>query len=168
MTAIKESCHAQVAYLLLGSNLGDRQLHLLTAINKLAAQVGAVVAKSSVYETAAWGNTDQPGFLNQAIAVKTTATPLMLLRSLLAIELQMGRVRKEKWGQRLIDIDLILFGNEIINTAELQLPHPEMQNRKFVLVPLNEIAPNIIHPILKQKISQILSTLNDDLAVCKI
>lgn len=168
MTAIKESSHAQVAYLLLGSNLGDRQLHLRTAIAMLATQVGAIVAESSVYETAAWGKTDQPGFLNQAVAVTTTATPLTLLRSLLAIELQMGRVRKEKWGQRLIDIDLILFGNEIINTAELQLPHPEMQNRKFVLAPLNEIAANIIHPILKQKISQILSTLNDDLAVCKI
>lgn len=158
----------EVAYFLLGSNLGDRNLNLATAINKIVEQIGAVYSKSSVYETAAWGKTDQPAFFNQAVAVKSKQPALTLLRKILDIELQMGRVREEKWGQRLIDIDLIFLGNQILDSEELQLPHPEMHKRKFVLMPLNEIAENFIHPVLKTEISEILFTLNDDLSVNKI
>ncbi|WP_343531943.1 2-amino-4-hydroxy-6-hydroxymethyldihydropteridine diphosphokinase [Pedobacter sp.] len=157
------------AYLLLGTNLGDRLENLKTAISYIEMEVGEVFAKSSVYETEAWGKTDQPGFLNQAIAVKSTLPPLELLKILLAIEQKMGRVRLEKWGQRLIDIDLIFYGDMVVSIDEvLQLPHPEMHRRRFVLEPLNEIAENFIHPVFRKKISHILANLTDKLTVQKI
>lgn len=156
------------AYFLLGSNLGDRKLNLAIAVTKLTQQLGKVIVKSSIYETAPWGKTDQPGFLNQAIVISSEIPALQLLSMILAIEQQMGRVRLEKWGQRLIDIDLIFNENEVLNTENLQLPHPEMHKRKFVLVPLVEIAPDFIHPIFNQKISEILFNLNDNLSVLKI
>ena len=155
------------AYFLLGSNLGDRNLNLAIAVTKLKEQIGNVIVKSSIYETAPWGKTDQPGFLNQAIVIRSEIPALQLLRMILAIEQQMGRVRLEKWGQRLIDIDLVFNENEVLNTESLQLPHPEMHKRKFVLVPLVEIAPDFIHPIFNQKISEILFNLNDNLSVLK-
>lgn len=157
------------AYLLLGTNLGDRLENLNTAISYVDNEVGAVFAKSSVYETEAWGKTDQPGFLNQAIAVKSNMPPLQLLQTLLAIEQKMGRVRLERWGERLIDIDLIFYGDLVLSNEEvLQLPHPEMHHRRFVLEPLNEIAENFIHPVFKEKISSILANLTDKLTVQKI
>ncbi|RWU08211.1 2-amino-4-hydroxy-6-hydroxymethyldihydropteridine diphosphokinase [Pedobacter chitinilyticus] len=157
------------AYLLLGTNLGDRLENLNTAISYVDNEVGAVFAKSSVYETEAWGKTDQPGFLNQAIAVKSNMPPLQLLQTLLAIEQKMGRVRLERWGERLIDIDLIFYGDLVLSNGEvLQLPHPEMHHRRFVLEPLNEIAENFIHPVFKEKISSILANLTDKLTVQKI
>lgn len=157
------------AYLLLGTNLGDRLENLNTAISYVENEVGAVFAKSSVYETEAWGKTDQPGFLNQAIAVKSNMPPLQLLQTLLAIEQKMGRVRLERWGERLIDIDLIFYGDLVLSNGEvLQLPHPEMHHRRFVLEPLNEIAENFIHPVFKEKISSILANLTDKLTVQKI
>ncbi|WP_233164530.1 2-amino-4-hydroxy-6-hydroxymethyldihydropteridine diphosphokinase [Pedobacter sp. ASV28] len=156
------------AYLLLGSNLGDKWLNLSTATKKIAERVGHVFAKSSIYETAAWGKTDQPGFFNQAIGVETKLSALQTLRTILDIEQDMGRIRKEKWGARLIDIDLIFYADEVIDNEELQLPHPQMHHRKFVLVPLNEIAENFTHPIFNQKVSDILTNLTDELAVQKI
>jgi 2-amino-4-hydroxy-6-hydroxymethyldihydropteridine diphosphokinase len=156
------------AYLLLGSNLGDRELYLKEAIRLIAKRVGAVTSRSAVYETAAWGNTNQPGFLNLAAEVTTSLKPLALLKEVLAIEKDLGRIRHEKWGSRLIDIDIILYGDEIIDiTGQLQIPHPEMQNRKFVMQPLVEIAPMVIHPILKQDLMTILNGLDDPLAVAK-
>ena len=157
------------AYLLLGTNLGDRLENLKNAISHVEEEVGPVFAKSSIYETEAWGKTDQPGFLNQAIAVKSNMPPLQLLQTLLAIEQKMGRVRLERWGQRLIDIDLIFYGDTVLTEAKvLQLPHPEMHNRRFVLEPLNEIAENFIHPVFKEKVSSILANLTDKLTVQKI
>ena len=156
------------AYLLLGSNMGNRKLNLEIAIAAISQQFGVLIAESSVYETAAWGKTDQPSFLNQAVMVKSNLPALQILKAILAIEKNMGRVRLEKWGQRLIDIDLIFYGEEVMSTIELTLPHSEMHKRKFVLVPLNEIAPSFQHPIFKQKISKILFNLNDDLPVNQI
>lgn len=157
------------AYLLLGTNLGDRLENLKNAISHVEKEIGVVFAKSSVYETEAWGKTDQPGFLNQAIAVKSDLPPLQLLQTLLAIEQKMGRVRLERWGERLIDIDLIFYGDMVLSEGEvLQLPHPEMHNRRFVLEPLNEIAENFIHPVFKEKVSGILANLTDKLTVQKI
>lgn len=157
------------AYLLLGTNLGDRLKNLETAIFHIERGIGTVFAKSSVYETEAWGKTDQPGFLNQAIAVKCNLPPLELLRTLLDIEQKMGRIRLERWGERLIDIDLIFYGDKVLSEGEvLQLPHPEMHRRRFVLEPLNEIAENFIHPVFKEKISSILANLTDKLTVQKI
>ncbi|TKC06520.1 2-amino-4-hydroxy-6-hydroxymethyldihydropteridine diphosphokinase [Pedobacter polaris] len=155
-------------YLLLGSNLGEREQYLANALKAIEANIGIVFAKSAVYETEAWGRTDQPGFLNLAIGVETILTPFELLTGVLEIEKSLGRVRHEKWGSRLIDIDIIFYEHEIINEGEeLQIPHPEMQNRKFVLQPLAEIAPNLIHPIIKKSVSEILATLSDSLSVAK-
>lgn len=157
------------AYLLLGTNLGDRLENLKVAVSHVERAIGAVFAKSSVYETEAWGKTDQPGFLNQAIAVKSELPPMELLQSLLDIEQKMGRVRLERWGERLIDIDLIFYGDLVVSEGEvLQVPHPEMHHRRFVLEPLNEIAENFIHPVFKQKVSSILANLTDKLTVQKI
>lgn len=159
----------QVAYLLLGSNMGDRDSNLSTAIALINKEIGNVFAVSSIYETAPWGKTDQPGFLNQALGLTTNLPPLQLLQTMLGIEQQMGRVRLEKWGQRLIDIDLIFFGEDtIIDDAQLSLPHPEMHKRRFVLEPLNEIAADYIHPVFKEKVSSILTNLSDELTVQKL
>lgn len=155
-------------YLLLGSNLGNREKYVHEALRLLAERVGMVLQTSSIYETEAWGKTDQPGFLNIAVKVNTVLNPLQLLEVVLKIESDLGRLRHEKWGSRLIDIDIILYGNEVVSLKDqLQIPHPEMQHRKFVLLPLAEIAPNAIHPTLGQNISELLTNLNDDLAVVK-
>ncbi len=160
---------SKTAYLLLGSNLGDRQTVLEQAIALLALRAGMVVARSSFYETAAWGKTDQPAFLNLALQIETTLTPLALLDQALGIEAELGRVRIEKWGERIIDIDLILFGAEVIDIpGRLQVPHPHMQERKFVMVPLAEIAPLVVHPVLHATISLIAQNLTDNLSVKKI
>jgi 2-amino-4-hydroxy-6-hydroxymethyldihydropteridine diphosphokinase len=159
----------QKTYLLLGSNLGDRETYLNNALKLIAEEVGKIKSRSSIYETAAWGKMDQPGFLNQAVEVETSLTPLALLKTVLKIEESLGRIRDERWGARLIDIDIILYGSEIIKIAdELQIPHPEMQNRKFVMEPLAEIAPGLIHPLLHKSVSEILTTLTDTLSVSKI
>lgn len=156
-------------YLLLGSNMGARLQLLEEAIKNISIQVGKVTSQSSIYETAAWGKTDQPGFLNVAIEVTTALTPLEVLNKALAIEAQLGRVREEKWGTRLIDIDIIFYNNEVLSIPnQLEIPHPEMQNRKFVLVPLVEIAPELLHPVFHTSISSLLTALDDDLPVIKI
>lgn len=156
-------------YLLLGSNMGARLQLLETAIKNINQRIGEVVEKSSIYETAAWGKTDQPGFLNIAIAVNTLLRPLEVLTRALDIESQLGRIREEKWGARLIDIDIIFYGNDIVNiTDQLQIPHPEMHKRKFVLEPLVEIAPDLQHPMLNKSLSELLHELSDDLEVTKI
>ncbi|WP_316840158.1 2-amino-4-hydroxy-6-hydroxymethyldihydropteridine diphosphokinase [Pedobacter gandavensis] len=156
-------------YLLLGSNLGDREELLRDAVLQLGEQVGEVFAQSSFYETAAWGKTDQPAFINQAVGLKTTLSPLEVLKTVLGIEAELGRVRKEKWGARLIDIDVILYADEVVDLGEeLQVPHPQMQYRKFVLIPLAEIAGGLIHPVIGKRVSEILAILEDNLTVTKI
>jgi 2-amino-4-hydroxy-6-hydroxymethyldihydropteridine diphosphokinase len=156
------------AYLLLGTNMGDRMRNLETAISYLQAEVGEVFITSGVYETAAWGKTDQPGFLNQALGVYSTLAPFTLLQTILEIERKMGRVRFEKWGQRLIDIDIIFYADLVLDEKDLKVPHPEMHHRRFVLEPLNEIAQNFVHPVFKENISNILGNLTDDLTVERI
>lgn len=156
-------------YLLLGSNLGDRQKILAKAISLIGEQIGEINAVSKIYETAAWGKTDQPNFLNQAIIVATTLDPFKVLNLILGIEKELGRIRSERWGARLIDIDIIFYDHQIIDQpGTLQIPHPEMHNRKFVLEPLVSLAPDFIHPVLKQTLASILSNLNDPLSVVDI
>jgi len=120
-----------------------------------------------MYETAAWGKTNQPSFLNQALELDTSLTAAQLIRCLLKTEKMMGRVRVEKYGPRIIDIDILLFNNEIHNNHLLKLPHPEMQNRRFALLPLAEIAPDVMHPVLNKSIVELLNECSDLLEVKK-
>ena len=159
----------KLVYLLLGSNIGDRVALLKEAIRQIGVLVGELEAVSSIYETAPWGKTDQPGFLNVAVAVATQYSAEKVLDVVLGIELQMGRVREERWGSRIIDIDIILFGDEVsVIPNKLQIPHPEMQHRRFVLEPLSEIAASTIHPLLHKTVQELLVNLKDNLAVWKI
>ncbi|RLJ80175.1 2-amino-4-hydroxy-6-hydroxymethyldihydropteridine diphosphokinase [Pedobacter alluvionis] len=166
---LNQALEYSTAYLLLGGNLGNREANLKKAIELLNDKIGKVITSSSLYETAAWGKTDQPAFLNQAIALQTNLSALEVLDLALSIEQELGRVRKDKWGERLIDIDLILFGDQIINIPDkLQVPHPHMQDRKFVMEPLAEIAPEVIHPVLGETILSICRNINDPLEVKKL
>ena len=155
-------------YMLLGSNLGDRELMMRQAIEKIGIEMGKVTAVSSIYETAPWGNTAQPAFLNVAILVETQFGALEVLDKALSIEKDLGRVRAEHWGSRTIDIDLIFYASDIINLEnKLTIPHPEMQNRRFVLEPLNEIAGGYKHPGFNRTVQELLQSLVDDTAVQK-
>ena len=156
------------AHLLIGGNLGDRKENLLTAISLINEQCGSLTRSSSVYETEAWGKTDQPSFLNQALEISTPLNARQLMRKILKIEKEMGRVRKEKLGPRIIDIDILLFENEIHDLRFLKIPHPEMHNRRFVLVPLAEIDPTLQHPVLKKTIAELLEECPDNLQVSKL
>jgi len=166
---LNKALEYNTAYLLLGGNLGNREANLKKAIELLNDKIGNVIAISSLYETAAWGKTDQPAFLNQAVSLQTRLTALEVLERALSIEQELGRVRKDKWGERLIDIDLILFGDEIINIPDkLQVPHPHMQDRKFVMEPLAEIAPGVIHPLMGETMLDICRNITDPLEVKKL
>ena len=156
------------AYLLIGGNLGNRKDNLLKATSLIKEQCGALTKCSSLYETAAWGITDQPSFLNQALEISTSFNAKQLLRKILKIEKEMGRVRKEKLGPRTIDIDILLFENEIHDLHFLKIPHPEMQHRRFVLTPLAEIDSELMHPVLKKSVAQLLEECPDNLEVRKI
>lgn len=153
------------AYLLLGSNTGDRNLMMDAARVRIGLLVGNIVAESSLYETAAWGNTEQPPFLNQAIALDTDLDPHLLLSTLLAIEKSLGRVRTTPWAPRPIDIDILLYGDVVIHEPELTVPHPSMPERRFALMPLNEIASELMHPVLQKTISELLTDCKDTLSV---
>jgi 2-amino-4-hydroxy-6-hydroxymethyldihydropteridine diphosphokinase len=150
--------------ILLGSNLGDRLANLKQAIASIAS-FSSILQHSNIYQTAAWGNTDQADFLNQAIEIQTHQTAENLMQALLAIESQMGRVRLQKWEPRIIDLDIIFYESAIHNTDFIQIPHPEMQKRAFVLKPLLDIIPHFEHPILNQTITQLWEKCPDQLEV---
>ncbi|BAU55233.1 Bifunctional folate synthesis protein [Mucilaginibacter gotjawali] len=137
-------------FLLLGSNLGDRQLFMKQAIDQIESVIAPVLKKSSVYETQSWGKTDAPDYLNQVILLKTAFNPNEVLEKVLNIENRLGRRREEKWGSRTIDIDILLYDQQIINDPGLIIPHPELQKRRFTLEPLAEIAADTMHPVLKK------------------
>jgi len=158
----------RTAYLLIGGNLGNRKENLSKAVSLINEQCGSLTRSSSIYETEAWGNTDQPSFLNQALEISTSLTARQLMRRVLKIEEEMGRVRKEKLGPRIIDIDILFFENEIHDLRFLKIPHPEIQNRRFVLAPLAEINSTLQHPVLKKSIEELLEECPDNLEVKKI
>ena len=155
-------------YLLLGSNMGNSLVLLSTAIEQIEKQIGKRMLQSGLYATAAWGNSSQPDFLNQVIEVATSLDAAETLHTILAIEKNMGRIRTVKNAPRVIDIDILFFNNEIIIQRDLTIPHSEIQNRRFVLTPLNEIAPQMTHPVLNKTIHQLLIQCPDQLTVKKM
>ena len=144
-----------IVYLALGSNMGNRLANLKNAISNLPPQLD-VKKKSPVYETPPWGHTDQPMFLNQVVMAKTYMEPENLLGHLKRLETALGREASFENGPRLIDIDILFYDEEIIDTPPLVIPHPRLHQRGFVLVPLNDIAPNLVHPVLGKPISELL------------
>lgn len=147
--------------------MGHRINNIKTAIKKIEQLIGHISRQSSIYETAAWGNRQQPDFLNQVIVVETKLDPAKLMNTILIIEEKMGRIRNKKNDPRVIDIDILFFERMIIDEKDLSVPHPQIQNRKFVLVPLNELSPNLKHPVLKKTIHQLLTICPDKLEVKK-
>ena len=155
-------------YLLTGSNVGNSKALLNQANLYIIQLVGEITAASSLYQTAPWGNTNQQHFLNQVLEVSTNLEAKEVLTTILNIEQQMGRTREEKWAPRTIDIDILFFNNNIINEHDLEIPHPLLHQRRFTLVPLAEIAPNYIHPLLHQTITNLLQHCSDNSVVEKL
>ena len=157
------------AYIGIGSNLGTPGKNCVDAIDKISTSDHIkIISKSSFYQTAPIGDIEQGWFVNSVIKINTELSPKKLMLALLNIESEMGRIRKEKWGPRLIDLDLLFYDILILNQEGIILPHPEIQKRKFVLIPLNEIAENLTHCILKKTIKTLLQELSDDAEVKKL
>ena len=150
------------AVISLGTNRGELQLNLERAIILISSRCGSISKHSSLFKTEPWGLTDQPYFLNQAIEIITPLSPRELLDCLLQIESEMGRLRQVKWEPRLIDLDILFYGNEVIKEEGLTIPHPHLHERRFTLVPLEEIIPGFIHPILQKSMKELLSFSKDD------
>jgi 2-amino-4-hydroxy-6-hydroxymethyldihydropteridine diphosphokinase len=148
----------KTVYLSLGANIGDRRGQIATAIAKLE-KLGTITAASSLFETEPMEMTHQPWFLNCAVALETELMPKQLMKAILGIEKEMGRRRTQPKGPRSIDIDILLFGNSVVKTAGLTIPHPAMHERRFVLAPLAEIAPGARHPVLKKTVSELRDAL---------
>lgn len=155
---IQENC----IYLLLGSNLGDRMQIMQAARDLIQKEIGEILSASSIYETAPWGVLDQPAFLNQVVKIQTELEPEEVLRIILEIEHELGRVRYERWGARVIDIDILYFQDLILDSAHLTIPHPRLHERRFTLAPLAEIAPDYVHPVLIRSSLQLLIACLDD------
>lgn len=159
-------------YFLLGSNEGKRERFLREALTALTHAVGiGQPLTSSIYETAAWGLEDQPSFLNVAVGMATDASPQAILQAIRNIEKGFGRQRKVVWGQRTLDIDILLYGDLVIQTPELHIPHPRLPERRFALAPLAEIASDLIHPVYRKTIRELLEACTDPLPVhqlCKL
>ena len=155
-------------YLILGTNLGNKLQNLLSAIEHIEEKVGKVSKQSSIYETEAWGKLSEHNYLNQALEIYTELRPEKLLKCLLQIEADLGRIRKEKWDDRVIDIDILLYDQEIVNSEQLTIPHAMMCERRFVLLPLNEIAPLAIHPISGKRVENLLYDCRDQGKVEKL
>ena len=155
-------------FLLLGTNLGDRKKNLAIARDSIEQKVGLIKKASSIYETAAWGKSDQPNFLNQAVEVETGLSPKQVLKEILDVEKNMGRIRISKWSERLIDIDILFYDDLVINSIELAVPHPQLPSRRFALAPLTEIAPQYVHPLLNATIKALLDQCPDGLEVAVV
>jgi len=152
----------QEIYVGLGSNLGDRLANIRKAIELMKEAGIEIIDEASIYETEPLGYKEQGWFLNSVVKARTELSPLRLWKRLERIEKSMGREREVKWGPRIIDLDILFYGDKILNGRELRIPHPELHKRKFVLIPLEEIAPKLVHPVLKKTISELLRDLKDN------
>ena len=148
-------------YLLLGSNEGQPMENLTTSRLLIEIRCGSIIRQSSIYETEAWGIKHQKSFLNQAILVSTDLSPAALLETIKQIENDLGRIETVRWGPRIIDIDILFYGNETIDEPDLNIPHPFIQDRRFTLVPMAEIAPDLMHPILEKTMVELLTICKD-------
>ncbi len=157
----------QLVYFLLGSNLGDRNEYLKEALLHLQNDVGEILRVSSVYETQSWGLENLPDYLNQVAEIETSVLPQEILEKTQAIEEMLHRQRTKKWDSRTIDIDVLFFGNSVVDLPGLKIPHPQIQNRLFTLVPLIELIPDFIHPVLKKTIQELRQEVKDGLLVKK-
>lgn len=155
-------------YLGLGTNLGNKEENLERARLFISERVGKVLTQSSLYETEPWGNENQEEYLNQVIVVETGFYPLHLLKTTQRIEAEMGRVKKEKWGSRIIDIDILFYGRQVFNFRDLVVPHPFIAQRKFVLEPMCELEQNFIHPQFRKSLGSLLMGLGDSKKVDKL
>ena len=153
------------AYLLTGTNMGEREANLQKANGLIEQKIGKIKEQSKLYESQAWGKTDQPDFINQALLVETQLTPKETLTQILGIEAEMGRVRTAKWEERNIDIDILLYNDAVINESDLVIPHAHLHERNFALIPLMEIAGEVEHPVLKQNVEDIYFDCTDPLEV---
>lgn len=158
----------EISYILTGGNLGDRHTNLSRAADLLDSRAGRILRRSILYETAAWGIESQPDFLNQVLEIETVLDPEALLELLLGIEREMGRIRGEKFGPRTIDLDILLYGELIMNTPDLEIPHPRMAERRFVLMPLSELIGDRLHPVTGRSIRDMLLDCTDPLEVSRI
>ncbi|GGE35432.1 MULTISPECIES: 2-amino-4-hydroxy-6-hydroxymethyldihydropteridine diphosphokinase [Sphingobacterium] len=154
-----------IVYLLLGANIGNPNKQLDDAKIEIEDRIGKITSSSSIYESEAWGVENQPVFLNQVIQVETELSANKVLNDILKIELLLGRIRGQRWGSRIIDIDILYYNSDIIHTDELQVPHPYIQERNFTLIPLVEIAADYIHPIFKKSNKELLEESTDILKV---
>jgi 2-amino-4-hydroxy-6-hydroxymethyldihydropteridine diphosphokinase len=152
-------------FLITGGNIGNRRKNLETAAALIEKEIGNIIKSSKIYETDAWGITNQPAFYNQIHLVESKFSAKEILDKILNIEAKMGRVRTIKNAARIIDIDILFFNDELINEPNLIIPHPQIINRRFVLMPLNELVPEMIHPVLKKSIHDLLSNCKDELSV---
>ncbi len=156
-------------FLSLGSNSGNRADLLKAARAEIARQAGVILKESGIYETEPWGNTDQPLFLNQVLQISTALDETELLDKILSIEKKLGRERgRVRWLERTMDIDILFYASRISHLPGLMLPHPELQKRRFILVPLAEIAGTFKHPVLNKSISELLMECDDPLTVSRI
>ena len=155
-------------FIITGGNIGDRKKNLETASVLIEKRVGKIINQSKIYETEAWGITDQPAFYNQVLVIESKFSARDVLNVILKIEAEMGRKRTVKNAARIIDIDILFFNDDVLNEQNLIIPHPEIANRRFVLLPLKEIAPQMIHPVLKKTIKDLLSETKDQLKVTAV
>ncbi|MCE4957961.1 2-amino-4-hydroxy-6-hydroxymethyldihydropteridine diphosphokinase [Macrococcoides caseolyticum] len=156
-----------IVYISFGSNIGDRAQQINNALKMLDNISDTVITRvSSLYETAPVGGVAQDDFLNGVVEVMTTLTPIALLNEIQSIELKLGRKREVHWGPRTIDLDIILYDDQVIDNERLKVPHPYMHERSFVLIPLNEIAPDAVHPVLNKEINELV-TLDPDVRIYK-
>ena len=156
-------------YVLLGGNLGDKKQIFTETRERLSAQIGKIVQQSAVYETEPWGFESEDVFWNQVLVLETCLSPIEILSNAKEIEAMLGRIRKEKqYDSRIIDIDILFFNNQIVSFDNLTIPHPRIQDRKFVLVPLNELVPDFTHPVFGKSMRQMLADCTDNLKVEKL